>query len=1366
MKIIVPVFYLLLFILLGIQNSWAVSVSVRVSSSNDDGEEQNPANNTVYRNSTDLELVYDGGTRQHVGMRFQSLSIPQGATINSAYIEFEVDEVDSGTTNVVIFGQDTDDARTFGNGANNISNRTRTSASVNWSIPAWNSVSAKQQTPDISSLIQEIIDRSGWSSGNDLAIIIEPGSGCNSRNCQRTAESYDGESTNAPLLVVDYTLGGGGTSCETFLDLFSTDTYSRNDGSVNWTGDWVETGDNNAAANGDIEVSGGRLQLEGDGSGGGHTAFGGAPSVEREANLSTYTSATLTFNYSESGSWEGNDDIEIWVSSDGGSNWTLLHTFTNDQAANIHTEDLTAYMSANTRIAFVEKANSGSEIFYFDNVQIEACSSGNPTVDTLSTSDTTPVITGTFNSTNSAGGFTVTVNSVTYTLGTSPQLTNAGDDWTLDLSGVTPLALGFYDVVATSDDGAGNTLSDVTSNELEIIALVCSATFRDNFSSASFGNNDGDTNFSGNWDEFEGSSLTTPETSPDPAAGHVQISGGRLVLQNYSPSESSNAPGVEREMDLSGFTSASFSFDFETTGNVDNDDSLLVRVSSNGGASWTLLENINGIGDLTGSRSYDISSHISANTKISLRFNTAINSGSCCYGANPETISFDNVNIDAVQPCSTVDHYVISHTGLGVTCEAESVTITAHDSSEVPVAPDSSTTITLSTSIVNDGWALQTGNGVFNGTDQYTFDGVETSVQFWLTKTSATTAPHMDIDVSDGSVTDPDDGGVEDPVLEFRDTALRFYADDVHDDIGTQIAGKSSEIAPGNQVLSLRAIQTNTDTQACEARITGASTVQMAFECVNPATCKTNNGVSITDATLGVATAINDNPAGAVSSFSNVDLTFDATGKAEWSMTYLDAGQIALHASLSLPASPPDPAATLNGNTSAFTSKPAGLCISTADIDADCVAGDASCTKFKRTGEAFNLDIKAVAWEVAGESNTDFCSGNITTPNFQVTGVALNRNLIAPAAGNSGNLAVTSFDFTASDNGVQQVTTQSLSEVGVFTINSLDLAYFLEPAAIAASASLNIGRFYPDHFELTNPLLVNRSDESCLATSIFTYMDENFQISYDISARNSDGNITRNYTTSSGFAKLDNTQLNTVALDVNTLTELTSRLTVTAGVIDFVAGEAGVAVDHVDTISFDRLATGAVDGTYETSIGVAPVDSDNVALNVIDLDINNDSINDHRLIDTTFIYYGRLSAANAFGSELVPLSVAIRTEYFDSLTSTFIANTVDNCTSYDAPVDIDLVAATYTLPLASTDLALTGAGTLTAGVATFSLHDNLDPSAGPGVTGDVTYNLVVPAYLKFDWDTSVAGVEDPFAKASFGIYSGDSKQIYFRQIYQ
>ena len=49
-----------------------------------------------------------------------------------------------------------------------------------------------QQTPNIAAVVQEIVNRSGWSNGNSLVIIIY-GTG------ERTAESYDGNPAAAPL---------------------------------------------------------------------------------------------------------------------------------------------------------------------------------------------------------------------------------------------------------------------------------------------------------------------------------------------------------------------------------------------------------------------------------------------------------------------------------------------------------------------------------------------------------------------------------------------------------------------------------------------------------------------------------------------------------------------------------------------------------------------------------------------------------------------------------------------------------------------------------------------------------------------------------------------------------------------------------------------------------------------------------------------------------------------------------------------------------------------------------------------------------------------------------------------------------------
>ena len=96
-----------------------------------------------------------------------------------------------------------------------------------------------------------------------------------------------------------------------------------------------------------------------------------------------------------------------------------------------------------------------------------------PTVNTQTDTDIQPTITGTYDSGLSTS-FTVTIDGVTYTLGTSPELTAVGDNWTLDLSaGVQTLAYETsYDVVATTN----GTITDATTNEIttgsEISSIV------------------------------------------------------------------------------------------------------------------------------------------------------------------------------------------------------------------------------------------------------------------------------------------------------------------------------------------------------------------------------------------------------------------------------------------------------------------------------------------------------------------------------------------------------------------------------------------------------------------------------------------------------------------------------------------------------------------------------------------------------------------------------------------------------------------------------------------------------------------------------------------------------------------------------
>lgn len=150
-------------------------VNSRVRASTDDAEESLTNNGSMYLNSTDLELVYDGPNYQMVGMRFTAITIPRGATISRAYIQFTADEEPtSESTSLTIQGQASSNALPFSTTSKNISSRPKTSASVAWSPSPWNPEEGgpNQRTPDIKSIIQEIVNRADWSSGNSLAIIV------------------------------------------------------------------------------------------------------------------------------------------------------------------------------------------------------------------------------------------------------------------------------------------------------------------------------------------------------------------------------------------------------------------------------------------------------------------------------------------------------------------------------------------------------------------------------------------------------------------------------------------------------------------------------------------------------------------------------------------------------------------------------------------------------------------------------------------------------------------------------------------------------------------------------------------------------------------------------------------------------------------------------------------------------------------------------------------------------------------------------------------------------------------------------------------------------------------------------------------
>ena len=78
-----------------IPDSPTQTIEIPVSTGSDDAEERG-SGLSMLLTSKDIELVEDGTTQQTVGLRFNGFTIPNGATITNAYVQFQADETDSG----------------------------------------------------------------------------------------------------------------------------------------------------------------------------------------------------------------------------------------------------------------------------------------------------------------------------------------------------------------------------------------------------------------------------------------------------------------------------------------------------------------------------------------------------------------------------------------------------------------------------------------------------------------------------------------------------------------------------------------------------------------------------------------------------------------------------------------------------------------------------------------------------------------------------------------------------------------------------------------------------------------------------------------------------------------------------------------------------------------------------------------------------------------------------------------------------------------------------------------------------------------------------------------------------------------------
>lgn len=759
--------------------------------------------------------------------------------------------------------------------------------------------------------------------------------------------------------------------------------------------------------------------------------------------------------------------------------------------------------------------------------------------------------------------------------------------------------------------------------------------------------------------------------------------------------------------------------------------------------------------------------------------------------ANPPAPDTGATHMLALRPAITLHHYAVSALNTSVaTCDYAEITIRGHDAAHAPVSPPAGRVLALSTSTGTGVWqpTLVSGSGAWspsganNGVAAYVWPGNESSFTVRLRLTTVST---LSVNLLDNAgVTE---SGTEDPAIAFVESALRVSnGANAPLAIGTQIAGKPSNVGAGAQALYLQAIRTDTETGACVSLFPSGSEVaiEVGAVCLNPATCTQPVTLATAASSGNTASFV---PNGGYPASVNFRFT-TANAEAPFSFSYADAGEIRLQFRRALP--PPPSGAYVQGASNAFATRPFGLAFRGANAATSIQHGTSPASPvLAAAGDPFVMTVAAYRWAAAEDDGTGRplpgadLTDNGLTPNFAAdVVVSVSANLPGMALGavarGPGCSATATAPAAAWSGGAATLSDWCYTEAGNAFFAATASDYLVAGLQVTGNSGLDgsgptggyVGRFRPKYFTVTNASLTNRIAAGCSVASNFTYMNEAMETGFKLSAKNAAGAVTQNYTTASGYAKLDPVgspaSLGFGARDgaVN----LTPRLDLGSVSGSFVAGEATVSA----RLALRRASPDNPDGPFEVfELGIAPQDSDGTALRPADLDLDVDGAggNDYVKLGQTRVRFGRLRLANAYGSELLDLPIPIRVEHWNGVG--FVTNADDGCTRL-AAAHVLLSGYQGNLNAGETSVAPAPTLVFSGGVGNLKLT-----RPGAGNSGSVLLRVDLNAegktYLRGRWDdganpdanASTAYDDDPAARGSFGQYKAGARLIDLRESY-
>jgi type IV pilus assembly protein PilY1 len=145
-------------------------------------------------------------SNQTSGFRFSGVSVPAGATIINASIEFISSGATTGSTDVSVSGElpDDADADEFQYAIDNITDRlVGDTAAITWSLPATLSANESFDTAELKTIVQAMVNDTDWASGQAMVFLFDPVT-----DGTHSVWARDGDATKGANLTITYESSG------------------------------------------------------------------------------------------------------------------------------------------------------------------------------------------------------------------------------------------------------------------------------------------------------------------------------------------------------------------------------------------------------------------------------------------------------------------------------------------------------------------------------------------------------------------------------------------------------------------------------------------------------------------------------------------------------------------------------------------------------------------------------------------------------------------------------------------------------------------------------------------------------------------------------------------------------------------------------------------------------------------------------------------------------------------------------------------------------------------------------------------------------------------------------------------------------